>query len=123
MVIPCLHVSESALRCRRAVEVGGDRGDTRRWRPPTGRRARSGAAEYKEDLSDVIARAEAMHEDPRDKRSAHVEGADTMAEVRRGCDALELSVAMIAGRCEVQEYALACLRIKLLTKTTRCPRQ
>ncbi|HMF87436.1 MAG TPA: glutamine synthetase III [Gemmatimonadaceae bacterium] len=50
--------------------------------------------EFREDLSDVIARAEAMHEDPAGQAELLTsEGADTMAEVRKVCDALELSVA------------------------------
>ena len=50
--------------------------------------------EFKEDLSDVIARAEAMHDDPAKQAELLTsEGADTMAEVRKVCDALELSVA------------------------------
>src|SRR5438105_6861220 len=50
--------------------------------------------EYREDLSDVIARVEAKHEDPTGQAEMlTTEGADTMAEVRKVCDALELSVA------------------------------
>jgi glutamine synthetase len=50
--------------------------------------------EFREDLSDVIARAEAMHDDPPGQAELLTsEGADTMAEVRKVCDALELSVA------------------------------
>ena len=50
--------------------------------------------EFREDLSDVIARAEAMHDDPAGQAELLTsEGADTMAEVRKVCDALELSVA------------------------------
>ena len=50
--------------------------------------------EFREDLSDVIARAEAMHEDPAGQADLLTsEGADTMAEVRKVCDALELSVS------------------------------
>jgi glutamine synthetase len=50
--------------------------------------------EYKEDMSDVIARAESMHEDPAGQADLLTsEGADTMAEVRKMCDALELCVA------------------------------
>ena len=50
--------------------------------------------EFREDLSDVIARAEAMHDDPAKQADLLTsEGADTMAEVRKVCDALELSVA------------------------------
>ena len=50
--------------------------------------------EFREDLSDVIARAEAMHEDPPGQAELLTsEGADTMAEVRKMCDALELCVA------------------------------
>ena len=49
--------------------------------------------EFREDLSDVIARAEAMHEDPPGQADLLTsEGADTMAEVRKMCDALELIV-------------------------------
>lgn len=50
--------------------------------------------EYREDLSDVIARAEAKHDDPAGQADMLTsEGADTMAEVRKVCDALELSVS------------------------------
>jgi glutamine synthetase len=50
--------------------------------------------EFREDLSDVIARAEAMHDDPPGQAQLLTsEGADTMEEVRKVCDALELSVA------------------------------
>ena len=50
--------------------------------------------EHREDLTDVIARAEAKHEDPAGQAELlTTEGADTMAEVRKGCDALELLVA------------------------------
>ncbi len=50
--------------------------------------------EFREDLSDVIARAEAVHDDPAKQADLLTsEGADTMAEVRKVCDALELSVA------------------------------
>ena len=50
--------------------------------------------EYREDLSDVVARAEAMHDDPANQADLLTsEGADTMAEVRKVCDALELCVA------------------------------
>jgi glutamine synthetase len=50
--------------------------------------------EHREDLTDVIARAEAKHEDPAGQAEMlTTEGADTMAEVRKGCDALELLVA------------------------------
>jgi glutamine synthetase len=49
--------------------------------------------EFREDLSDVIARAEAKHEDPAGQADLLTsEGADTMAEVRTVCDALELIV-------------------------------
>ncbi|HEY3744782.1 MAG TPA: glutamine synthetase III, partial [Gemmatimonadaceae bacterium] len=49
--------------------------------------------EFREDLSDVIARAEAMHEDPPGQADLLTsEGADTMAEVRKMCDELELIV-------------------------------
>ena len=50
--------------------------------------------EHREDLTDVIARAEAKHEDPAGQADLlTTEGADTMAEVRKACDALELLVA------------------------------
>ena len=50
--------------------------------------------EHREDLTDVIARVEAKHEDPAGQAEMlTTEGADTMAEVRKVCDALELSVA------------------------------
>src|SRR3954468_9653656 len=50
--------------------------------------------EYREDLSDVIARVEAKHDDPSGQAEMLTsEGADTMAEVRKVCDALELSVS------------------------------
>jgi glutamine synthetase len=50
--------------------------------------------EYREDLSDVIARVEAKHEDPSGQAEMLTsEGADTMAEVRKVCDSLELSVS------------------------------
>ena len=50
--------------------------------------------EHREDLSDVIARAEATHDDPAKQADLLTsEGADTMAEVRKISDALELSVA------------------------------
>jgi len=50
--------------------------------------------EYREDLSDVIARAEAKHEDPAGQAELlTTEGADTMAEVRKVADALELIVS------------------------------
>ena len=49
--------------------------------------------EFREDLSDVIARAEAMHEDPASQAELLTsEGAETMAEVRKVADALELIV-------------------------------
>jgi len=49
--------------------------------------------EFREDLSDVIARAEAKHDDPPAQAELLTkEGADTMAEVRKVCDALELVV-------------------------------
>jgi glutamine synthetase len=49
--------------------------------------------EFREDLSDVIARAEAKHDDPAGQAQMLTsEGADTMAEVRKVCDALELAV-------------------------------
>ena len=50
--------------------------------------------EYREDLSDVIARVEAKHDDPPGQAEMlTTEGADTMAEVRKLADALELAVA------------------------------
>src|SRR4051812_8431899 len=50
--------------------------------------------EFREDLSDVIARVEAKHDDPPGQAELLTsEGADTMAEVRKVCDALELIVA------------------------------
>jgi glutamine synthetase len=50
--------------------------------------------EYREDLSDVIARVEAKHEEPAAQAEMLTsEGADTMAEVRKVCDSLELSVS------------------------------
>ncbi|MFL5481605.1 MAG: glutamine synthetase III [Gemmatimonadaceae bacterium] len=50
--------------------------------------------EHREDLTDVIARAEAKHEDPAGQAEMlTTEGAETMAEVRKACDALELLVA------------------------------
>jgi glutamine synthetase len=50
--------------------------------------------EHREDLSDVIARAEALHEDGAAQAELLTsEGADTMAEVRKVCDALELCVS------------------------------
>jgi glutamine synthetase len=49
--------------------------------------------EFREDLSDVIARAEAKHDDPPGQAQLLTsEGADTMAEVRKVADALELIV-------------------------------
>jgi len=49
--------------------------------------------EFREDLSDVIARAEALHDDPAGQAELLTsEGADTMAEVRKVADALELLV-------------------------------
>jgi glutamine synthetase len=49
--------------------------------------------EFREDLTDVIARVEGMHEDPPGQAQLLTsEGADTMAEVRKACDALELIV-------------------------------
>jgi glutamine synthetase len=49
--------------------------------------------EFREDLSDVIARAEAKHDDPAGQAQLLTsEGADTMAEVRKVADALELIV-------------------------------
>jgi len=50
--------------------------------------------EHREDLTDVIARAEAKHDDPPGQAELlTTEGADTMAEVRKASDALELLVA------------------------------
>ncbi len=50
--------------------------------------------EHREDLTDVIARVEAKHDDPTGQAEMlTTEGADTMAEVRKVCDALELSVS------------------------------
>jgi glutamine synthetase len=50
--------------------------------------------EHREDLIDVVARVEANHEDPAAQAEMlTTEGADTMAEVRKVCDALELSVS------------------------------
>jgi glutamine synthetase len=50
--------------------------------------------ESREDLSDVIARAEAKHDDPAAQAELLTsEGADTMSEVRKACDALELLVS------------------------------
>ncbi|HEY0529946.1 MAG TPA: glutamine synthetase III [Gemmatimonadaceae bacterium] len=50
--------------------------------------------ESRDDLIDVIARAEAMHEDgPGQAELLTSEGAETMAEVRKLCDSLELSIA------------------------------
>lgn len=49
--------------------------------------------EYREDLSDVIARAEALHEDVAAQADLLTsEGADSMAEVRKVCDTLELCI-------------------------------
>jgi glutamine synthetase len=49
--------------------------------------------EFREDLSDVIARAEALHHDPAAQADLLTsEGADTMAEVRKVSDSLELIV-------------------------------
>ncbi len=49
--------------------------------------------EFREDLNDVIARAEALHDDPpKQAELLTSEGADTMAEVRKVADALELIV-------------------------------
>jgi glutamine synthetase len=46
------------------------------------------------DLSDVIERAESTHDDPPGQAELLTSrGADTMAEVRKACDALELAVA------------------------------
>jgi glutamine synthetase len=50
--------------------------------------------EHREDLTDVIARVEAKHDDPSGQAEMlTTEGADTMAEVRKVSDALELLVA------------------------------
>ncbi|HEX6626747.1 MAG TPA: glutamine synthetase III [Gemmatimonadaceae bacterium] len=50
--------------------------------------------EHREDLTDVIARVEAKHDDPSAQAEMlTTEGADTMAEVRKVSDALELIVA------------------------------
>jgi glutamine synthetase len=50
--------------------------------------------ESRDDLIDVIARAEAMHEDgPGQAELLTSEGADTMGEVRKLCDSLELGIA------------------------------
>ena len=50
--------------------------------------------EHRDDLIDVIARAEAKHDDPAGQADLLTsEGADTMAEVRKASDALELLVA------------------------------
>ncbi len=49
---------------------------------------------HREELNDVIERVGTMHDDP--PRQADIltsQGADTMAEVRKACDALELCVA------------------------------
>jgi glutamine synthetase len=49
--------------------------------------------EFREDLSDVIARAEAKHDDPAGQAQLLTsEGAEAMAEVRKVADALELIV-------------------------------
>jgi glutamine synthetase len=50
--------------------------------------------EHRDDLTDVIARAEAKHDDPTGQADLlTTEGADIMAEVRKASDALELLVA------------------------------
>ena len=50
--------------------------------------------EHREDVTDVIARVEAKHDDPPGQAEMlTTEGADTMAEVRKVSDALELIVA------------------------------
>ena len=50
--------------------------------------------EHRADLTDIIARVEAKHDDPAGQAEMlTTEGADTMAEVRKVCDALELSVS------------------------------
>ncbi|HZE08631.1 MAG TPA: glutamine synthetase III, partial [Gemmatimonadaceae bacterium] len=49
---------------------------------------------HREDLNDVIERVGTMHEDPPGQADVLTsQGADTMAEVRKACDALELCVA------------------------------
>ncbi len=49
--------------------------------------------EYREDLSDAIAQAEALHEDVAAQADLLTsEGADSMAEVRKTCDTLELCI-------------------------------
>ena len=50
--------------------------------------------EHRADLTDIIARVEAKHDDPSGQAEMlTTEGADTMAEVRKACDALELMVS------------------------------
>ena len=50
--------------------------------------------EHRADLTDIIARVEAKHDDPpAQAEMLTTEGADTMAEVRKVCDELELSVS------------------------------
>jgi glutamine synthetase len=50
--------------------------------------------EHRDDLTDIIARVEAKHDDPSGQAEMlTTEGADTMAEVRKSCDALELMVS------------------------------
>ena len=50
--------------------------------------------EHRDDLTDIIARVEAKHDDPAGQAEMlTTEGADTMAEVRKACDALELTVS------------------------------
>ncbi|HJP61210.1 MAG TPA: glutamine synthetase III [Gemmatimonadaceae bacterium] len=50
--------------------------------------------EHRADLTDIIARVEAKHDDPAGQAEMlTTEGADTMAEVRKACDELELMVS------------------------------
>ena len=50
--------------------------------------------EHRADLIDIIARVEAKHDDPAGQAEMlTTEGADTMAEVRKACDELELMVS------------------------------
>ena len=50
--------------------------------------------EHRADLTDIIARVEAKHDDPAGQAEMlTTEGADTMAEVRKACDELELLVS------------------------------
>ena len=49
--------------------------------------------EFREDMTDVIARAEALHEEGAEQAELlTTEGAETMAEARKVCDALEVMV-------------------------------